>query len=137
MIRNDRAFAGVRLRPFVRLFRRTLPAAVLALAALAGPAGAEPDPSILQAERERNERTRPDGVHVLDGSYVLDRGELHVNITNHGLIGSQYTQTFPFSDAPSGQWPGGSGNEYLWGAGLWIGGIVNGSLAVTTGQPEQ
>lgn len=80
---------------------------------------------------------RPDGIHVLDGSYVLDMGNLHVNITNHGLIGSQYTQTFPYSNAPSGEWPGGSGNEYLWGAGLWIGGVVDGQLSVTTGQPER
>jgi len=78
---------------------------------------------------------RPDGVHVLDGSYVLNAGEFHVNITNHGLIGSQYTQTYPYSSAPSGQWPGGSGDEYLWGAGLWVGGVVRGEVGVTTGQP--
>ncbi len=98
-------------------------------------------PTTTQAEpREElrhEESIRPDGIHVLDGSYVLDMGELHINITNHGLIGSQYTQTFPYSSAPSGQWPGGSGKEYLWGAGLWIGGIINGQLSVTTGQPER
>ncbi len=83
------------------------------------------------------ETIRPDGIHVLDGSYVLDMGELDVNITNHGLIGSQYTQTYPYSRAPSGQWPGGSGHEYLWGAGLWIGGSISGQLSVTTGQPQR
>ncbi len=80
---------------------------------------------------------RPDGIHVLDGSYVLNVGDLHINITNHGLIGSQYTLQMPYSGAPSGQWPGGSGMEYLWGAGLWIGGKINGQLSVTTGQPER
>lgn len=88
-----------------------------------------------RAELRDEEPMRPDGIHVLDGSYVLNVGELYVNITNHGLIGSQYTQTFPFSSAPSGQWPGGSGHEYLWGAGLWIGGVVDGQRTVTTGQP--
>ncbi len=79
----------------------------------------------------------PDGVHVLDGSYVLDVCELHINITNHGLIGSQFTSTLPFSKAPSAEWPGGSGHEYLWGAGLWIGGMINGQPVVSTGQPER
>ncbi len=88
-------------------------------------------------ELRRDETIRPDGIHVLDGSCVLDAGDLHVNITNHGLIGSQYTLHMPYSDAASGQWPGGSGHEYLWGAGLWIGGRINGQLAVTTGQPQR
>jgi len=85
----------------------------------------------------REDSLRPDGIHVLDGSYVLNVGELHVNITNSGLIGSQYTLNRPYSSAPSGEWPGGSGNEYLWGAGLWIGGKINGQVSVTTGQPER
>ncbi len=80
---------------------------------------------------------RPDGIHVLDGSYVLDMGQFHVNITNHGLIGSQYTLTLPYSRAPSGEWPGGSGHEYLWGAGLWVGGRISGQIGVTTGQPQR
>jgi hypothetical protein len=79
----------------------------------------------------------PDGIHILDGSYVLNVGELHINITNHGLIGSQFTTNLPYSSAPSAEWPGGSGHEYLWGAGLWIGGLVNGQAAVSTGQPER
>ena len=109
-------------------------ALILGLGCALLPAGAGAEP---RSELQREEETRPDGIHVLDGSYVLNMGELHVNITNHGLIGSQYTQTFPYSSAPSGQWPGGSGNEYLWGAGLWIGGNINGQLSVTTGQPER
>jgi len=80
---------------------------------------------------------RPDGIHILDGSYVLDMGQFHVNITNHGLIGSQYTAALPYSQSPSGEWPGGSGNEYLWGAGLWVGALVHGEAGVTTGQPER
>jgi hypothetical protein len=88
-------------------------------------------------ELREDEVIRPDGVHVLDGSYVLDLGEFHINITNHGLIGSQFTSSLPYSSAPSGEWPGGSGHEYLWGAGLWVGGKINGEPVVSTGQPER
>lgn len=77
-----------------------------------------------------------DKAHVLDGSAALTVGRLHVNITNWGLIGSRYSELSTFGDAPSGQWPGGSGNEYLFAAGLWVGGVVNGAPRVSTGQPE-
>ena len=80
---------------------------------------------------------RPDGIHVLDGSYVLDDGDFQINITNHGLIGSQFSSALPYSHAPSGQWPGGSGNEYLYSAGLWVGARIGGELAVTTGQYDR
>jgi hypothetical protein len=79
----------------------------------------------------------PYGIHILNGLYVLNAGELHVNITNHGLIGSQYTLTAPYSDAPSAQWPGGTGDEYLWGAGLWVGGKIGSDIVVSTGQYER
>ncbi len=89
-------------------------------------------------ERLREDHAdRPDGIHVLDGSYVMTAGRLHVNITNHGLIGSQYSETLPYSEAPSAQWPAGTGDEYLYGAGLWIGARVNGETVVTTGQPDR
>ncbi len=77
-----------------------------------------------------------DKAHVLDGSAALTVGRLHVNITNWGLIGSRYSEISTYADAPSGQWPGGSGNEYLFAAGLWVGGVVNGAAHVSTGQPE-
>lgn len=80
------------------------------------------------------DRDRPDGIHVVDGSYVMNVGNLHMNITNHGLIGSRYTQPTTYSEAPSGQWPGGSGVEYLWAAGLWVGGVLGSDRLVSTGQ---
>ncbi|MBE0566099.1 MAG: hypothetical protein IH621_09090 [Krumholzibacteria bacterium] len=104
----------------------------LLAAAAAAPAGAEPS-----ADLRDETPDRPDGIHVLDGSYVLNAGDLHVNITNHGLIGSQYSTTLPYANAPSAQWPAGSGDEYLFGAGLWIGARVDGETVVTTGQPER
>ena len=81
--------------------------------------------------------TTPDGIHVLDGSYVLDHGLFHVNITNHGLIGSQFLSSTSYSHAPSAQWPGGSGHEYLWAGGLWVGATKNGQHVVTTGQYQR
>ncbi|MFO7655218.1 MAG: hypothetical protein R6X25_15570 [Candidatus Krumholzibacteriia bacterium] len=78
----------------------------------------------------------PQGVHTLDGSYVVSTGQLQVNITNFGLIGSRFSEPSTFSHAPSAQWPAGSGDEYLWAAGLWIGARRLGRVAVTTGQPE-
>lgn len=107
---------------------------VLVLAAAGLPAAA---PAAPPADYPLEDSVRPDGIHILDGSYVLDEGEFQVNITNHGLIGSQFSAALPYSEAPSGQWPGGSGDEYLWGAGLWIGARVGGELAVTTGQYDR
>ncbi len=87
--------------------------------------------------REDYRRDLARGGHVLDGSYVMNVGELHINITNHGLIGSQYSLPSSFADSPSGQWPAGTGEEYLWAAGLWVGAISNGLKLVSTGQYER
>jgi hypothetical protein len=119
------------MRGWLRLFALSL-LLLLSFAAGGGPVHAEPathDPA--------TDEIRPDGIHILDGSYVLDVGELQVNITNHGLIGSQYSTDVPYNRAPSAQWPGGSGDEYLWGAGLWIGGRLAGEVSVSTGQYER
>lgn len=75
----------------------------------------------------------PNGIFILDGSYVMNVGEVQINITNWGLIGSSYSLARPWSDAPSCQWPAGSGNEYLWAAGLWVGGVVLGERLCSTG----
>ena len=98
---------------------------------------ATPSAGIPIAYDPTEDRIFPDGIHVLDGSYVLTVGAMQVNITNHGLIGSQYSADVPYSQAPSAQWPAGSGDEYLWGAGLWVGGRIGGDIGVTTGQPER
>jgi hypothetical protein len=75
----------------------------------------------------------PSGIFILDGSYVMNVGELHMNITNWGLIGSRFSSVTSYSDAPSAQWPAGSGNEYLWQASLWVGGVLLGERLVSTG----
>jgi hypothetical protein len=75
----------------------------------------------------------PNGIFIVDGSYVMNVGEVQINITNWGLIGSTYSLARPWSDAPSCQWPAGSGDEYLWSSGLWIGGVVLGERLCSTG----
>src|SRR6056297_2187323 len=54
-------------------------------------------------------------------SYVHKIGMLWNNITNHGEIGDDsYT-----SPAPSCEWPGGSGNSYLYAGCIWLSGAYD------------
>jgi len=103
----------------------------VSLALTATPAGAWVD-----LDEHASGPYNPHGAFVTDGSYVMNAGEVHVNITNWGLIGSWYSRATTFSDAPSAQWPAGSGNEYLYAAGLWVGGVLLGERLVSTGQFE-
>ncbi len=75
----------------------------------------------------------PGGAFVTDGSYVMNVGEVQINVTNWGLIGSAFSIPSTLSDAPSCQWPAGSGDEYLWSSGLWVGGVVLGERLVSVG----
>jgi hypothetical protein len=74
----------------------------------------------------------PQRALVLDGSTVHNVGELQMHVGNWGIFGSWPGSGLPFSEAPSAQWPAGSGVEYLFVAGLWIGGMKNGVPAVST-----
>ncbi len=51
------------------------------------------------------------------------------SITNYGSVGDPNSST---SGRPSAQWPSGSGNNYLYDAGLWIGTMLGSEPAVTT-----
>ncbi len=95
------------------------------------------------AAEYRGSRPLPDfgdkfryGTFETEGNFVHNVGELQVNITNWGLIGSQPSRNARWSDAPSAMWPAGSGVDYLWSAGVWIGAIQNGVPTVSTGQFE-
>jgi hypothetical protein len=77
----------------------------------------------------------PRSILVTDGSTVHDIGEVHLHMGNWGLIGSQPGASTPYSDAPSAEWPAGSGVEYLFGAGLWVGGLVGGAPSTATAFP--
>jgi hypothetical protein len=71
-------------------------------------------------------------VLVNDGSTVHNVGELQMHVGNWGNFGSRPGTTYPFSEAPSAQWPAGSGVEYLYVAGLWVGAMKGGVPAVST-----
>jgi hypothetical protein len=113
-------------------FKKGLTAFVAAgVFALVSPADARRDPG---SALEWSERDGPSGIHVLDGSCVMRVGNLHINITNFGLIGSYPGSLTPWGNAPSAQWPAGSGAEYLWGAGLWVGAMRDNTPHVSTGE---
>ncbi len=70
-------------------------------------------------------------VLVADGSTVHNVGELRMHVGNWGLFGSMPGSAAPFAHAPSAEWPAGSGVEYLYGAGLWIGALKSGIPTVS------
>jgi len=74
---------------------------------------------------------------TLDGNFVHNVGELQMNITNFGVFGSYPSWGLAMSEAPSAQWPAGSGVEYLWAAGLWCGARVSGIPRVSTSDAGQ
>jgi hypothetical protein len=74
----------------------------------------------------------PNHILVLDGSPVHDVGNVLLHASNWGAIGSQPGTGNTFSNAPSAEWPAGSGIEYLYLAGVWVGAIVGGVPAVST-----
>jgi len=113
-----------------RTARRAVPAVlILLVVCTAGSADAYMDKENPLFDMGYN----PNGVFIIDGSYVMNVGEVQINITNWGLIGSTYSIARPWSDAPSCQWPAGSGNEYLWSSGLWVGGVMLGERLCSTG----
>lgn len=73
---------------------------------------------------------------AIDGRNVHNVGNIWLNVTNFGLIGSQPGTRQPWSEAPSAQWPAPSKTEYLWSAGLWVGALKDGEPHVTTSQFE-
>src|SRR2546426_10115702 len=60
------------------------------------------------------------GIHRLfrlDGKIVHNVGRLQLQITNFGETGNQSNPSR--TTVPSAEWPAGSGNDYLYAAGLW------------------
>lgn len=56
----------------------------------------------------------------------IDVGRIWLPITNYGKHGQDKW-------GHRGEWPGGSANEYIFGAGIIVGGIVNGKPCVSVG----
>ena len=67
----------------------------------------------------------------LDGKFVHNVGRLQLQITNFGETGNQDNPRR--TTVPSAEWPAGSGNDYLYAAGLWVGALdASGIPHVTT-----
>src|SRR3989442_11538428 len=80
-----------------------------------------------------------DGVHRVfrnDGKFVHNVGRLQLQITNFGETGNQSNPSR--TTVPSAEWPAGSGNDYLYAAGLWVGALdASGIPHVTTATYER
>lgn len=105
----------------LRVIRFLLP--VLCLAVLVPMSEAAPTDEATALHRE----------YTLNGEFVHDVGQLQLNVTNFGLIGSTPGAPCSYCDAPSAMWPAGSGVDHLYDSGLWIGARVDGIPVVTTG----
>jgi hypothetical protein len=64
-----------------------------------------------------------------DNSKFTNVGNIGLTITNFGMYGHGFTL---WPSQPSCEYPKGSGIEHLFDGGLWIGGIVDGQIRVTT-----
>jgi len=80
-----------------------------------------------------------DGVHRVfrnDGKFVHNVGRLQLQVTNFGETGNQDNPRR--TSVPSAEWPPGSGNDYLYAAGLWVGALdASGIPHVTTATYER
>jgi hypothetical protein len=73
----------------------------------------------------------PQKTFRLDGKFVHSVGRIQLQITNIGETGNQDNPSR--TTVPSCEWPPGSGNDYLYAAGLWVGAIdASGIPHVTT-----
>jgi len=68
-----------------------------------------------------SDRNRLNRAFRLDGKYVHNVGRLQLQITNIGETGNQDNPRR--TTVPSAEWPAGSGHDYLFAAGVWIGAI--------------
>src|SRR5436309_1291616 len=76
-------------------------------------------------------RTGQHPVFRNDGKFVHTAGQLHLQVSNYGVTGSPFYGVF--SNVPGAEWPPGSGNDYLYAAGLWVGALdASGIPHVTT-----
>ncbi|UCE06650.1 MAG: hypothetical protein JSW07_01005 [bacterium] len=57
-----------------------------------------------------------------------DVGQLYLPITNYGIHGNEIS-----TGSAGGIWPKGSGQAYIFGAGIWIGSIKDGNKLVAVG----
>jgi hypothetical protein len=88
-------------------------------AAVVSSLSGDADARMNEADRERYikaQKTLRSRVVEFNGWYH-DVGQLLLHVSNYGLFGDWDSDI----GAPSAEWPAGSGNEYLFAAGLWVG----------------
>lgn len=64
---------------------------------------------------------------------ITTAGNIGGTVTNLGLIGNSFSGSFNVEGNPSFEYPVNSGIEHLFNGGLWVGGLINGQVAVSTG----
>ncbi|MEN8007742.1 MAG: FlgD immunoglobulin-like domain containing protein [Candidatus Krumholzibacteriota bacterium] len=90
--------------------------------------------SCLFAAEDLSIQPTSEKAYVVDGHVNHTVGNLHNHVTNFGLMGSRPSVPSSFSHAPSARW---GGVNYLWSAGVWIGGTMLGVPMVSTGQYQK
>jgi hypothetical protein len=68
------------------------------------------------------------GISANDATKVMDICNVWSGMTNFGMYGDPNSGD---TGRPSGQWPGGSGNDYIWEGRFWAGALVQGKKHVT------
>lgn len=63
---------------------------------------------------------------------VTSAGNIAATISNLGLIGNSFSGSFNVQGFPSCEYPANSGIEHIFEGGLWVGGIIDGQIAVST-----
>ena len=64
---------------------------------------------------------------------VTSAGNIAATVSNLGILGNSFSGSFNVEGFPSCEYPANSGIEHAFDGGLWIGGLVNGQVAVSTG----
>ncbi|MEL7531448.1 MAG: hypothetical protein AAFN10_09085 [Bacteroidota bacterium] len=64
---------------------------------------------------------------------VTTAGNVSGTVTNLGNVGNAFSGSFNILQYPSLEYPVGTNIEHIFDGGLWVGGLVNGQVAVSTG----
>ena len=64
---------------------------------------------------------------------VTSAGNVATTVTNLGIIGNSFSGSFNVDGFPSCEYPANSGIEHIFDGGLWVGGLVGGEVAVSSG----
>ena len=89
-------------------------------------------PGLMPAERVKKGQTGPSASSCSTARTSTTSANSRCTSATGGSFGSWPGSGLTFSEAPSAQWPAGSGVEYLFVAGLWVGALKAGVPAVST-----